>query len=95
LIHRGHSALSPGKETLAVMNLHDGIDWYALSADPFMGALFLHTTNLPTLKNVNLPVTFIHGGNAVLSGTSYGCARITDAVDWTLIGTLSHDSKWF
>jgi hypothetical protein len=75
------------------MNLHDGIDWYLLSDDPFMGALLLHTTILPTLKNVILPVTFIYGGHAVLSGTSYGCARITDAVDWTLIGTLPHISK--
>jgi hypothetical protein len=75
------------------MNLHDGIDWYALSADPYMGALFLSTTNLPTLENVILPITFIYGGSAVLSGTSYGCARITNAVDWSLIGTLPHDSK--
>jgi len=93
LIHRGHSAVSPDEETLAVMNLHDGIDWYALSADPFMGALFLCTTNLPTLENAILPVTFIYGNDAVLSGTSYGCAQITDAVDWTLIGTLPHNSK--
>lgn len=76
------------------MNLHDSIDWYALSADPFMGALFLHNTSLPTLENVNLPVTFIYSGSALLSGTSYGCAWITDAVDWTLMGTLSHNSKW-
>jgi hypothetical protein len=75
------------------MNLHDGIDWYALGAKPFMDALFLRTTKLPTLENVILPATFIYGGNAVLSGTSYGCARITDALDCTLIGTLSHDSK--
>lgn len=92
-MHRGHSALSPNEETLAIMNLQDGIDWYSLSADPFMGALFLHTTILPTLEDVILPVTFIYGGNAVLSGTSYGCARITDAVDWTLVGTLPHSSK--
>lgn len=92
-MHRGHSALSPGGETLAVMNLHDGIDWYALSAEPFMGVLFLRTTILPTLEDVILPVTFIYGGDAVLSGTSYGCARITDAVDWTLIGTLPHVGK--
>jgi hypothetical protein len=49
--------------------------------------------NLLTLENVVLPVTFIYNGDAVLSDTLYGCAQITDAMDWTLIGTLSHDSE--
>jgi hypothetical protein len=58
-----------------------------------MDASFQHTTTHPTPENVILPVTFIHAGNAVLSGTSYGCARLTNATDWGLIEKLLHERR--
>ncbi|KAI9435779.1 hypothetical protein H4582DRAFT_2059258 [Lactarius indigo] len=36
-------------------------------------------------------MTFIHGGTAVLSGTSTGCARITNLKDYSLAESLQHD----
>lgn len=58
-----------------------------------MDASFKHTTTHPTPENVILPVTFVHSGNAVLSGTSYGCARITSSKDWGLVEKLPHERK--
>jgi hypothetical protein len=92
-IHRGCSAVSPDEKTLAVTNLYDGIDWYSLESNHFMDASFRHTTTHPTPENVILPVTFICAGNAVLSGTSCGCARITDANTWSLIGKLTRERR--
>ena len=75
------------------MNLYDGIDWYSLTSNHFTDASFQHTTTHPTLENVILPVTFVHGGSAVLSGTSYGCARITNAKDRSLVEKLPHERR--
>jgi hypothetical protein len=77
--HRGCSAVSLDKKTLAVTNLYDGINWYSLGSNHFMDASFQHTTTHPTPENVILPITFIYSGNAMLSGTSCGCAQVTDA----------------
>jgi hypothetical protein len=60
-----------------------------------MDASFQHTMTHPTPENVILPVTFIYAGNAVLSETSYGCARITDTNTWSLIGKLTHKCRQF
>lgn len=93
ITHRGSSAVSPDEKILAVTNLYDGIDWYSLTSNHFVDAPFQHTTTHPTPENVILPVTFIHAGSAVLSGTSYGCARITSTKDWSLIEKLPHERK--
>ncbi|KAI9442139.1 WD40-repeat-containing domain protein [Lactarius indigo] len=84
-------SLSPNGRFLAVTNLYDGIDWYSLDSNHFMDAPFLHTTTHAISENVILPVTFIHGGTAVLSGTSTGCARITNLKDYSLAESLQHD----
>ncbi|KAF8264021.1 hypothetical protein EI94DRAFT_1703551 [Lactarius quietus] len=88
----GCSAISPNEKTLVITNLYDGIDWYSLSTNHFMDTPFQHTTTHPTPENVMLPVTFIHGGSAVLSGTSYGCARITNTENWSLAERLPHEA---
>jgi len=93
LICRGCSAVSPNEKMLAVTNLYDGIDWYSLNSNHFMDASFQHTTTHPTPENVILPVIFIHSNVAVLSSTSYGCARITTVKDWALAERLRHDCK--
>jgi hypothetical protein len=85
--------VSPNGKMLAVTNLYDGIDWYSLDSNHFTDTSFQYTTTHPTPENVILPVTFIHGNNAVLSGTSYGCARITTAKDWALAERLQHDCE--
>jgi hypothetical protein len=90
-ICRGCSAVSPDEKTFAITNLYDGIDWYSLESNHLMDASFQQTMTHPTLENVILPVTFVYAGNAVLSGTSYGCARITDANTWSQIGKLTHE----
>jgi hypothetical protein len=84
--------VSPDEKSLAVTNLYDGIDWYSLGSN-HVDSSFQHTTIHPIAKNVILPVTFIYAGRAVLSGTSHGCARITDAITWNSIGTLPHERK--
>lgn len=88
----GCSAVSPNQKVLAVTNLYDGIDWYSLDSNHFMDTSFQHTTPHAISENVILPVTFIHSGTAVLSGTSTGCARITRLKDHSLVESLQHDS---
>jgi hypothetical protein len=85
--------VSPNEKILAVTNLYDGIDWYSLISNHFMDASYQHTTTHTNPENVILPITFIHGNSAVLSGTSYGCARITNVKDWSLAETLRHDCE--
>jgi hypothetical protein len=91
---RGYSAVSPNERTLAVTNLYDGIDWYSLTSNHFTNASFQHTTTYPTPENAILPITFVHGGSAVLSGTSSGCARITSSKDWKLVEKFLHERRW-
>ncbi|KAH8976394.1 WD40-repeat-containing domain protein [Lactarius akahatsu] len=89
----GCSAVSSNGKVLAVTNLYDGIDWYSLNSNHFMDALFQYTTHHTIPDNVILPITFVHGNTAVLSGTSYGCARITTVKERTLAESLRHDSS--
>jgi hypothetical protein len=85
--------VSPDEKILAVTNLYDGIDWYSLDSNHFVDSSFLHTTVHPISRNVILPVTFVYAGRAVLSGTSHGHARITDALTWSSIRMLAHEGK--
>jgi hypothetical protein len=85
--------VSPNEKLLAVTNLFDRIDWYALNGNRFMDSSFQHMTTHPIHENVIHPLTFIHGNAGVLSGTSYGCARITTVKDWSLLERLQHDHE--
>lgn len=76
-----------------VTNLYDGIDWYSLDSNHFMDVSFQHTAPHAISENVILPVVFIHGGTAVLSGTSTGCARITSVKDYSLVKSFQHDCE--
>ncbi|KAI9508743.1 hypothetical protein F5148DRAFT_1283680 [Russula earlei] len=89
--HRGCSAVSPDKKMLAIMNLYDGIDWNSLTSNHFVDAPFQHTTTHPMLENVILPLTFIHAGKDILSGTSYGCTRITTE---DIVQAMAYSSAW-
>ena len=90
---RGCSAVSPNEKFLAVTNLYDGIDWYSLDSNHFMDASFQCSTPHAISENVILPVTFVHGSTAVLSGTSTGCARLTNVKDFSLAESLQHDCE--
>ncbi|KAI9449301.1 hypothetical protein BJY52DRAFT_1192685 [Lactarius psammicola] len=87
----GCSAVSPNEKVLATTNLYDGIDWYSLDSNHFMDASFQHTTTHAISENVILPLTFVHNGTAVLSGTSTSCARLTSLKDHSLEELLQHD----
>ena len=93
IFFRGCSAVSPNQKLLAMTNLYDGIDWYSLDSNHFMGTPFQNTTPHTILENVILPVVFIHNGTAVLSGASTGCAWITGVKDHSLVELLQHDCK--
>jgi hypothetical protein len=80
--------VSPNEKIIAVTNLYDGIDWYSLDSNHFMDTSFQHTTTHTTPENVILPIIFIHGNSAVLSGTSYRCTRITTVKNWALAERL-------
>ncbi len=92
---RGCSIVSRNEKILALTNLYDGIDWYSLDSNHFMDASYQHTSTHPIPDNVILPITFIHGSSAVLSGTSDGYARITTVTDWALAERLRHNRKLF
>ncbi|KAH9042274.1 hypothetical protein EDB85DRAFT_1886242 [Lactarius pseudohatsudake] len=87
----GCSIVSHNEKILALTNLYDGIDWYSLDSNHFMDASYQHTTTHPIPDNVILPITFVHGNSAVLSGTSDGCARITTVTDWALAERFRHN----
>ncbi|KAI9443032.1 hypothetical protein H4582DRAFT_2054126 [Lactarius indigo] len=91
----GCSIVSHNEKILALTNLYDGIDWYSLDSNHFMDASYQHTTTHPIPDNVILPITFIHGNSAVLSGTSDGCARITTVTEWALGERLRHNHELF
>jgi hypothetical protein len=76
-----------------VTNLYDGIDWYSLDSNHFMDTSFQHTTTHTISENLILPLTFVHNGTAVLSGTSASCARITNTKDYSLAEVLQHDGE--
>ena len=63
-------------------NLYNEIDWYSLNSNHFMDTSFQHTTTHTALENLILPLTFVHNGTAVLSGTTTGCTQITNFKDY-------------
>ncbi len=85
--------VSPNQKILAITNLYDGIDWYSLDSNHFIDTPFQNTMPHTILENVILPMTFIHNGTTVLSGTSMGCAQITSLKDHSGVELLQHDCK--
>ena len=81
------------EKVLAVTNLYDGIDWYSLDSNHFMNTSFQHTTTHTIPENLILPLTFVHNGTAVLSGTTASCAQITNSKDYSLMKVLQHDGE--
>ena len=67
--------MCPNKPLLAISNLKTGFDVYNLSSGSPSYAL----DNAEENEGYPLPVLFIHGGNAIIGGSSCGSVCIWDA----------------
>ena len=77
--------VSPDGNTLVVSNLDSGFDVYHLDNSTSDGSI-LHSCH-----GRKVPVAFIHGGFAVLSGSLFGQVSIWDASSRTLLQVLKHE----
>ncbi|KAI5988766.1 WD40-repeat-containing domain protein [Pisolithus albus] len=82
----GGMHISPDGNTLVVSNLDSGFDVYHLNNCTLDGSI-LHPCH-----GRKIPVVFIHGGFAVLSGSSLGQVSIWDTSSRTLLQVLKHEA---
>lgn len=75
---RGSSALSPDRKRLLVHNLNDGLDIYEIS---LKAAAFKKEIQFQGNGNTRSPVrvSFLHGGDAVVSGTQTGVISVWES----------------
>ncbi|KAI6037884.1 WD40-repeat-containing domain protein [Pisolithus marmoratus] len=78
--------ISPDRNTLVVSNLDSGFDVYHLNNCTLDGSI-LHPCH-----GHKIPVAFIHGGFAVLSGSPIGQVSISDASSRVLLQVLKHEA---
>ncbi|KAI5989697.1 WD40-repeat-containing domain protein [Pisolithus albus] len=83
----GAMHISPDGNTLVVSNLDSGFDVYHLNNCTLDGSI-LHPCH-----GRKIPVAFIHGGFAILSGSSLGQVSIWDASSRTLLQVLKHEGN--
>ncbi|KAI6121627.1 WD40-repeat-containing domain protein [Pisolithus sp. B1] len=83
----GAMHISPDGNTLVVSNLDSGFDVYHLNNCTLDGSI-LHPCH-----GHKIPVAFIHGGFAILSGSSLGQVSIWDASSRTLLQVLKHEGN--
>ncbi|KIK14282.1 hypothetical protein PISMIDRAFT_117314 [Pisolithus microcarpus 441] len=83
----GAMHISPDGNTLVVSNLDSGFDVYRLNNCTLDGSI-LHPCH-----GRKIPVAFIHGGFAILSGSSLGQVSIWDASSRTLLQVLKHEGN--
>ncbi|KIK27029.1 hypothetical protein PISMIDRAFT_93730 [Pisolithus microcarpus 441] len=83
----GAMHISPDGNTLVVSNLDSGFDVYHLNNCTLDGSI-LHPCH-----GRKIPVVFIHGGFAVLSGSSLGQVSIWDTNSRTLLQVLKHEGN--
>ena len=77
--------VSPDGNTLVVSNLDSGFDVYHLDNSTSDGSI-LHPCH-----GRKVPITFIHGGFALLGGSSFGQVSIWDARSRKLLQVLKHE----
>lgn len=82
----GAMHISPDGNTLVVSNLDSGFDVYHLNNCTLDGSI-LHPCH-----GRKIPVAFIHGGFAVLSGSPIGQVSIWDASSRVLLQVLKHEA---
>ncbi|KAJ3721383.1 hypothetical protein DFJ43DRAFT_1158562 [Lentinula guzmanii] len=65
------SAKSPDSRSVVAANLCQGLDWFKIMPDRLKK---MSTTHQPQQINIPLPVLFIDHGQAVIMGSTNGCA---------------------
>ncbi|KAI6122950.1 WD40-repeat-containing domain protein [Pisolithus thermaeus] len=83
----GAMHISPDGNTLVVSNLNSGFDIYCLNN------CTLDRSILHPCHGCKIPVAFIHGGFAILSGSSLGQVSIWDVSSRTLLQVLKHEGN--
>ncbi|KAI6036201.1 hypothetical protein BKA83DRAFT_4485271 [Pisolithus microcarpus] len=89
--HIGFSALSPDQRGLLVSNLSTGADLYRLGQSSLIQT---YLQRPPAERNYPLAVSFLHKGNAVICGASYGDVFIRDTWTGEHQQTLEHDGDF-
>ncbi|KAI6000464.1 WD40-repeat-containing domain protein [Pisolithus albus] len=83
----GSMSISHDGTMLVVSNLTSGFDIYHLNDSSLDGSL------LQPSNGMLVPVAFIHGGQAILGGSTCGRVQIWDSMNRSLLGTLMHDGE--
>lgn len=85
----GQSDLHPDGTMIAVSNLFDGVDWYSTS--PPKRA---YSVKIPISDNLPTPLSYVHGGSALLIGGTAGKARIIDCQSLNVLQILDHNGTY-
>ena len=73
---------------IAVSNLFDGVDYYSTSPPRHASSV-----QIPISDNLPTPLSYIHGGSALLIGGTAGKARIIDCQSLSVFQTLDHNGE--
>ncbi|KAG2130043.1 WD40-repeat-containing domain protein [Suillus cothurnatus] len=79
----GSFDVSVDHKHLAVANINDGVDIYEMQTGSFRMSCPRQACDAP-------PLVFLHGGRALLTTDSKGCANLWSVERGAIIGTLSH-----
>jgi len=71
---------------IAISNLFDGVDLYSTSPPKRASSV-----QIPISDNLPTPLSYIHGGLALLVGGTAGKARIIDCESLGVLQTLDHN----
>ncbi|KAJ3748675.1 WD40-repeat-containing domain protein [Lentinula detonsa] len=87
------SAKSPDSRSVVAANLCQGLDWFKIMPDRLKK---MSTTHQPQQINIPLPVLFIDHGQAVIMGSTNGCALILEVKHGEKVQALKHgsDQTW-
>ncbi|KAJ3736848.1 hypothetical protein DFJ43DRAFT_1149963 [Lentinula guzmanii] len=83
------SAKSPDSRSVVAANLCQGLDWFKIMPDRLKK---MSTTYQPQQINIPLPVLFIDHGQAVIMGSTNGCALILEVKHGEKVQALKHGS---
>ncbi|KAJ3738666.1 hypothetical protein DFH05DRAFT_1464448 [Lentinula detonsa] len=84
---------SPDSKSVVAANLCQGLDWFKIMPDRLKK---MSSTHQPQPINIPLPVLFIDHGQAVIMGSTNGCALILDVKHGEKVQALKHgsDQTW-
>ncbi|EPS92446.1 hypothetical protein FOMPIDRAFT_1107525, partial [Fomitopsis schrenkii] len=83
----GRSSLSPCNELLAIHNIAAGFDVYRIDTRKRIS-----TFRYQPSQYVSLPVLFLHGGKALLTGSDVGRVRVYDIATTLQVDQLNHSN---